>query len=116
MQDYVVVNNRVSLDLYPSTCWLVTSDRRTGGITITYETCKHTVMNRVARGISDYNECFDCGKIEYLVKGTSANCRKLAFKIVNITIEMPNRLDSIRGGQFIALCPRCFDMMNTDDF
>lgn len=73
-------------------------------------------MNRIARDISDYNECFDCGKIEYLVKGTSGNCRKLAFKIVNISIEMPDRLDDIVIPNGIALCPSCFDMMNTDDF
>ena len=83
---------------------------------MTYETDKHTMVNRIARNITEYNECYDCGKVEYLVNGTSANARKLTFKLVPIAIEMPDRLDDIRGGQYIALCPQCFNTMNTDDF
>ena len=83
---------------------------------MTYETCKHTMLNRIARDISEYNECYDCGKVEYLINGTSANARKLAFKLVPIAIEMPDRLNDIVIPNGIALCPSCFDMMNTDDF
>ena len=70
-------------------------------------------MHKFNRKIIQYAECFDCGKVEYVLRHTDA---KMKFKLVPIEIEMPARLNNIRGGQFIALCPRCFDMMNTDDF
>ena len=70
-------------------------------------------MFKFNRQIIEYNECFDCGKVEYGLRHTDA---KMKFKLVPIAIEMPDRLNDIRGGQFIALCPQCFDMMNTDDF
>lgn len=61
--------------------------------------------------MTEYNECFDCGKVEYLTTYEG----ELKFKVVPIEIEMPNRLKNITGHN-IALCPSCFDMMNTADF
>ena len=90
----------------------VTSDRRTGGIDIRKESYNYEVVNKFDRQITQYNECFDCGRFEHTVGATNA---KLEFKLVRISIEMPARLDSIRGYS-VALCPRCYDMMNTDDF
>lgn len=69
-------------------------------------------MSNYNRQITQYNECFDCGKVEYALRHTDA---KMKFKLVPIAIEMPNRLNSITGN-FVALCPTCFDFMNNDDF
>lgn len=62
--------------------------------------------------MSKYSECFDCGAFEYTVGPSNA---ELKYKLVKIQIEMPGRLNSI-GGYSVALCPTCFEMMNTDDF
>ena len=98
--------------LYTTAYWGKLSDRRTGGIDIRKETYNYEVVAKLGEPITSYNECFDCGRFEYTVGATNA---KLEYKLVRISIHMPARLDSIQGYS-VALCPRCYDMMNTDDF
>ena len=74
------------------------------------ETYMHKVIDKYDKRITGYNECHDCGRFEYTIGDN-----ELGFKIVDIRIEMPGRMNSL-GGYKIALCLPCFDMMNTDDF
>ncbi len=53
MQDYVVVDIGGSVGLYPPTCWLTISDRRTGGITITTTYDTTTPTGRLQKVLAD---------------------------------------------------------------
>ena len=87
---------------------------RAGGINIVEKTTIDDIIKKFDPQLTAYNECFDCGKVEYVLRQRISDA-KLTFKVVPISIHIPNRLDSLTGWN-IALCPQCFEMMSDEDF